>query len=223
MTVSPNDSDTEPAADHVIYPPRRALVLRALERAAQELDDVTVTNSFSDVFLSLDPTAVHALSPQALMAALPHRRRLFESIGSDGLVLRELSETPLDDQHTLVRNSWELRIRDRALANLVTLLSTFLLRKEGGGWRIVLYLNYQDRGELIVRRCPAFRASCAQRPTCAGVASVRNVFRYAVGVIEASRARCSRRFAAVPRPQRHATSSIGSSVASSSRRASSRR
>ena len=57
----------------------------------------------------------------------------------------------------------------------------------------------------------------------AGVAASLKAFRYAVGVIEASRARCSRRLAAVPRPHRQAISSIGRSVASRRRWASSRR
>jgi hypothetical protein len=46
------------------------------ERAARELDDDALTSLFSEVFLSLDPSAVHALSPQALMAVLPRRRKL---------------------------------------------------------------------------------------------------------------------------------------------------
>jgi hypothetical protein len=65
------------------------------------------------------------------------------------MALSELSETPLDDQHTLVRTSSNLHIRDGALRDPVTLLSTFVLRSERGEWRIVLYLNHQYLGGLF--------------------------------------------------------------------------
>lgn len=73
---------------------------RRYERAAQHLDTEALTSSFSDVFMSLDGSSTTALSPQALLAALPRRKQLFEAIGSDGLELADISEMPLDDLHT---------------------------------------------------------------------------------------------------------------------------
>jgi hypothetical protein len=95
------------------------------DRAARDLDTEALMSSFGEVFLSL------------------------EAIGSDGLELAEIDETPLDDLHTLVRTSWQLRMRDQAARDPVFLHSTFLLRKDDGAWRIALYLNHQDMARLF--------------------------------------------------------------------------
>jgi MMPL family len=122
---------------------------RRYERAAADLDSEALTSSFWDVFLSLDASSAAVVSHEALLAALPRRKQLFEAIGSDGLELTDISEMPLDDLHTLVRTSWHLRMRNQALRDPVYLLSTFILRQDDGAWRIVLYLNHQDMTKLF--------------------------------------------------------------------------
>jgi hypothetical protein len=119
------------------------------QSAGENLDSEELASMFSSVFMSLDPTSATAVSPQALLAALPRRRQLFESIGSDGLELADISEMPVDDLHTLVRTSWRLRMRDPQPRDPIFLLSTFILRREDGAWRIVLYLNHQDLNKLF--------------------------------------------------------------------------
>jgi ketosteroid isomerase-like protein len=56
---------------------------------------------------------------------------------------------PLDDLHTLVRTSWNLRMRNESPRAPACLRSTFILRKDDGAWRIVLYLNHQDMSKLF--------------------------------------------------------------------------
>lgn len=127
---------------------------RRYERAAEDLDNTALVRSFSDVFMSLDATTATALSPQALLAALPRRKQLFEAIGSDGMELTDISEVPLDDLHTLVRTSWHLRMRNETPGDPISLRSTFILRKDDGAWRIVLYLNHQDMNKLFGELAP---------------------------------------------------------------------
>ena len=124
------------------------------ERAAEDIDNEELAALFADVFMSLDASSMHALSPQALLAALPRRRQLFEVIGSDGMELAELSETPLDDRHTLVRTSWNLRMRNGTGRDPISLRSTFILRRDDGAWRIVLYLNHQDMTKFFTELAP---------------------------------------------------------------------
>ena len=127
---------------------------RRYERAAEDIDRDELTALFADVFMSLDASSMHALSPQALLAALPRRRQLFEAIGSDGMELAELSETPLDNRHTLVRTSWNLRMRNGTGRDPISLRSTFILRRDDGAWRIVLYLNHQDMAKFFTELAP---------------------------------------------------------------------
>jgi hypothetical protein len=125
------------------------------QRAGDRLDSEALPSMFSSVFLSLDPNSAAAVSPHALLAALPRRKQLFRAIGSDGLELADISETPLDDLHTLVRTSWRVRMHNPAPRDPIVLLSTFILRKEDGAWRIVLYLNHQDLAKLFRELAPA--------------------------------------------------------------------
>ena len=128
---------------------------RRYARASEDLDSEALTSLFCAVFLSLDASSAATLSPQELLAALPRRRQLFEAIGSDGLELADISELPLDDLHTLVRTSWNLRMRNEPPRDPVRLRSTFILRKDGRAWRIVLYLNHQDMTKLFHDLAPA--------------------------------------------------------------------
>jgi len=125
------------------------------QRAGDRLDGEALEGMFSSVFLSLDPKSAAAVSPHALLAVLPRRRQLFQAIGCDGLVLADISETPLDDLHTLVRTSWRLLMHDQAPRDPIFLLSTFILRMEEGAWRIVVYLNHQDLAKLFGELAPA--------------------------------------------------------------------
>jgi len=128
---------------------------RRYERAADNLDSEALTSLFCDVFMTLDRSSAAAISPQALLAVLPRRKQLFEAIGSDGLELADISEMPLDDLHTLVRTSWNLRMGHEAPGDPVCLRSTFILRRDDGTWRIVLYLNHQDMNKLFHDLAPA--------------------------------------------------------------------
>jgi ketosteroid isomerase-like protein len=128
---------------------------RRYEHASENLDSEALASMFCAVFLTLDRSSAAAISPEALLAALPRRKQLFEAIGSDGLELADISEMPLDDLHTLVRTSWNLRMRHEPPGGPVCLRATFILRQDDGAWRIVLYLNHQDMNKLFRELAPA--------------------------------------------------------------------
>jgi hypothetical protein len=137
-----------------VRPDVRAFFQR-YDRASHDFDSEALASSFGEVFLSLDASSAVALPWRALLAALPRRKQLFEAIGSGGLELADISEMPLDDLHTLVRTSWNLRMHHEPPCGPICLRSTFVLRKDDGAWRIVLYLNHQDMNELFTELAPA--------------------------------------------------------------------
>ena len=122
---------------------------RRYERAGKDPEGEPLTSFFGAEFLTLDSSSAATMDPHALLAVLPRRRQLFEAIGSDGLELADISELPLDDLHTLVRTTWNLRMRNAPAGDPVRLRSTFILRKDDGAWRIVLYLNHQDMAKFF--------------------------------------------------------------------------
>jgi hypothetical protein len=122
------------------------------QRATDSLDTDGLQEVFHDFFLSLDPGSAYSVSRDALLKALPARGQLFASIGASGADLATIAESPLDDRHTLVSTTWAVRFSAggepgpaEPRAEPLTLLSTFLLRRDADGqWRIVMYLNHQD-------------------------------------------------------------------------------
>src|SRR5690348_7203867 len=115
------------------------------ERASHALDVAALGAMFGEVFLNLSPTSCGPVTREDFTKALPMRQRLFGSIDATGTRLTDLSETVLDDMHTLVETRWSVEFGpDSPADRSLTLSSAFLLRREDGRWRVVAYLNHQD-------------------------------------------------------------------------------
>lgn len=126
---------------------------RRYEDAGEKLDTDALRDCFAETFLNLDPTSAAAVDREALIRALPMRGKLFASIGAEGLELRDLSEQPLDDLHTLVATTWSARFTAEARdSSPLELPSHFLLRRNRDSWQIVAYLNHTDLVTAFRRR-----------------------------------------------------------------------
>jgi ketosteroid isomerase-like protein len=131
----------------------REFIIR-FQTASARGDAALVEQSFPETFVSLDPSTFAVVPREALLAALPGRRERFSQIGAVGATLTAIVEVPLDDRHTLVRTTWETRFAEHGAQPLV-LRSTYLIRREADGWRIVVYLNHQNVAALIAARAEA--------------------------------------------------------------------
>lgn len=69
---------------------------------------------WAETFLSIDPNWVAPVERAALLAVLPRRREMFESIGATAGELISAEETPLDERHTINHQDVGARIRERA-------------------------------------------------------------------------------------------------------------
>ena len=112
-------------------------------------DSVEAGAMFHPNLLTLDPVSVGAVTREQVVASLPRRKEFFARAGVTGMSLDSLAESPIDDQHTLVRSTWRLeRTEASAVPEGTVFGSTYLLRKVDGDWQIVVYLNHQDLGAL---------------------------------------------------------------------------
>ena len=102
---------------------------------------------FLPSFFNLDPTSAGPVERQALIAFLPRRRGLFESVGATGTELASLDVTELDPRHALARTTWTVLYDGPH--DPVTLRSTYLLRRTDDGWRIAVYLNHESLLEIL--------------------------------------------------------------------------
>jgi hypothetical protein len=105
---------------------------------------------FHPTVLTLDPVSVTPVTREQVVASLPRRKEFFAGLGITGMTLDSLDESPVDDQHTLVRSTWRLeRTPSSSVPEGTIFTSTYLLRKVDGEWQIVVYLNHQDLRTLI--------------------------------------------------------------------------
>ncbi|WUJ67696.1 hypothetical protein OG809_21565 [Kribbella soli] len=105
---------------------------------------------FHSTLLTLDPVSVTPVTREQVVASLPRRKEFFAGLGITGMTLDSLDESPVDDQHTLVRSTWRLeRTPSSSVPEGTIFTSTYLLRKVDGEWQIVVYLNHQDLRTLI--------------------------------------------------------------------------
>lgn len=108
--------------------------------------DTDTTALFGATFLALDPTSVVALTPRALAAVLPARKQMFAGAGVRSLCRENAREQRIDEQHTLIRVEW---VAERDAGPPLRLSSSFLLRREPDGLRVVVYLNHDDVRALL--------------------------------------------------------------------------
>jgi hypothetical protein len=104
------------------------------------------TTLFAASFLALDPARAIALTPAMLANALPVRRRMFDSAGIGTIRRTDARQLRLDDQHILLSVDWTAERTDR---DPLRLESTFLMRREPEGLRILVYLNHHDVAALL--------------------------------------------------------------------------
>lgn len=108
-------------------------------------EDADQSTSFAPTFLVLDPTRSTTVTPAALAAALPVRRRAFARAGIGDFTRVGARQLRLDDRHVLLTVDWHAAHRPDPIA----VSATFLLRREPAGYTITLYLNHTDLTEHL--------------------------------------------------------------------------
>ncbi|WP_405657823.1 hypothetical protein [Streptomyces sp. NBC_00079] len=101
---------------------------------------------FADQCLAADPKQAVMVSRDMLVAALPARRKMFQDAGVGTVRCVQAAQLDLDEQHVLVTADWDA---ERTGGQNVRLESTFLLRREEDGPRILVYLNHRDVAALL--------------------------------------------------------------------------
>lgn len=121
----------------------------AFSAAAAAEDWARFDDMFLTHFLNADPAAAGPVARDDLIAFLPHRKGIFDSVGATGTALASLVIHHLDERHVLAETTWTVDYRpDRRPVEMPVLRSTFLLRLEDR-WRVAVYLNHDDLRRLL--------------------------------------------------------------------------
>lgn len=120
-------------------------------------EPAAIEQLYTPTFLMLDPASATAVTREALIAALPLRRKVFGSAGIDGLDLVGWNEQPLDEVHTLVHTTWSARFAaDAGEQAPLTITADWVLRRTDDSWQIAVYLNHTHLPQVL---------QCRQRAT----------------------------------------------------------
>jgi hypothetical protein len=110
-------------------------------RASDTLDADALATCFEEVFLAADATGARAVSRPLFLQALPMRQQMAEVAGIGSAVLSSLTHQELDEHYVLARTEWTAP--STTGGDAVRLCSSFLLRRDDDGLRIVCYLTHQ--------------------------------------------------------------------------------
>lgn len=118
---------------------------REYERNSASLDFSAVVSQFADPFLAAGPQGASVVTAGDFAAALPARKRLFESMGYQSTALVSLQQIPLSARYILVRTQWRLKFTgsDKCPKEIVA-NSAFLVDTGEATFKIALYLTNED-------------------------------------------------------------------------------
>ena len=114
-------------------------------------DDVSgIVSHFADPFLFAGPSGTQPVRVADFAAALPKRKALFASLGSQPTELISVDEQTLDARYVLARTTWRFSFPgDKNSIEQFDIDSSFLIDTGSPGsgdaeLKIVLYLNHTD-------------------------------------------------------------------------------
>jgi hypothetical protein len=110
-------------------------------RASSALNLDALAGCFAETFLASDAAGARVVPRPAFLRALPGRAQTFADAGVGPAVLRQLTHEELDPHHVLARTTWAAPRTDGS--GEVTLVSSFLLRRDEDRLRIVVYITHQ--------------------------------------------------------------------------------
>jgi hypothetical protein len=110
-------------------------------RSSSVLDLDALAWCFDETFLSSDAAGTRMVPRPAFLRALAGRAQMFADAGIGPAELRQVTHQELDPHHVLARTTWAAPRTDGS--GEVTLVSSFLLRRDGDQLRIVVYINHQ--------------------------------------------------------------------------------
>jgi hypothetical protein len=116
-------------------------------------DIPALVSLYADSFLAAGPQGAKCVRSADFALALPKRKQLFESLGSQSATLVGLEETPLDARYVMARTKWKMIfVHNEAEPQQVFVDSTFIVDTVPDGFKIILYLANQDIMEILKER-----------------------------------------------------------------------
>jgi hypothetical protein len=122
----------------------RAL-FEAYARATDSTDPAFFATAYGETFMFAGPATVQAVKRDDFLKIVPKRRAFFASVGLAATKVNRIDESPLDEQHLLVRVRWTFRFERNPAEPIVEEgAATYVLRRQDSQLQIVFQLDHQD-------------------------------------------------------------------------------
>jgi hypothetical protein len=105
-----------------------------------QLDQDALATCFAEVFLAGDASSIRPVQRATFLQMLPKQAEMFAQAGIGTPTLDHLTFDNLDDHYILARTEWTC---SRADGGMIRLISSYLLHRQDGALRVVVYLNHQ--------------------------------------------------------------------------------
>lgn len=126
---------------------------REFEKNSNTGDVDQIVSQFADSFIVAGPDGSQVVPSNDFRAAIPHRKKLFENLGSRSTTLESIHETKLDDQYVLAKTEWRMQFdRGAGAAEDVTVWATYIVHTSGEARKIVFYLTHENIMAVLQQR-----------------------------------------------------------------------
>ncbi len=117
----------------------------AYASAADSTDPTFFATAYAETFMFAGPATVQAVKRDDFLKVVPKRRAFFAALGLAATEVSGIDESPLDEQHLLVRVRWTFRFERNPAPPIVEPgAATYVLRRQDSQLQIVFQLDHQD-------------------------------------------------------------------------------
>ena len=139
-------------AMNVVDPTMRAF-FEAFENRSAKGDAASLAKMYSESFMVAGPYGVQVVKASDLEQIIPKRKQILKAARCTDAKLVSLSETRLDDHHSMVRAEWRWQVNcGDSESPEITLPSTYIVRRSSEGLQIVFYLAHGDITAVLRER-----------------------------------------------------------------------
>lgn len=126
---------------------------REFEKNSNTGDVDRIAAQFADPFMVADPSGSQVVRSNDFKSAIPHRQKLFESLGCRFTTLESIHETKLESQFVMAKTEWRMQFdRGTGTREDVMAWSTFILHTLGEAPKIVFYLRHENIMAVLQKR-----------------------------------------------------------------------
>ena len=117
---------------------------KAFEDALESRDLARLAEIYHTSFLFGGPSGAQTVKLEDFLNVVPKRTAFAKSLGLSTTRLASVEQTALDETYTLAKVVWKMTVEKKETTHEVETEASYVLLRQGGGYRIVAQIDHQD-------------------------------------------------------------------------------